>query len=103
MKTLYLVGSLALLGLTQSFARGEENADSTLPPRIARFVQDVSLTEEQQAAFQALNREFEARLAEARRQVAARELAKWRLDVIERDWCERVELASYRRSRSSFA
>ena len=91
MKTVCLVLLLSLPGLAPSPARGEEKVDSTLPRRVARFMQGVTLAEDQQAHFQALKREFEPRLAEARKRVAAHDLAKWRLDAIEREWCERID------------
>ena len=90
MRSLCLVGSLALLCLTYSFAHAAEEAASTLPPRVARSMQGVTLTGEQQAPFQALHADFEARLADARKKFAAHELAKWRVGVIEGEWCERV-------------
>ncbi len=51
----------------------------------------MTLTAEQHASFQALRHEFEAKLNDARKRVAAHELAKWRLDAIQRDWCDRVD------------
>ena len=68
----------------------EEKANSTLPRSVARIVQGVTLTAEQQASFQALRHEFEAKLIDARKQVAAHELAEWRFGAIEREWGERV-------------
>ena len=91
MNTVCLAGSLVLLSLAQAFARAGEEADSTLPPRVARCVQGVTLSEDQQAPFQALKREFEAKWADARKRVAAHELAKWRVDAIEEDWCQRID------------
>lgn len=57
MNTVCLAGSLVLLSLAQAFARAGEEADSTLPPRVARCVQGVTLSEDQQAPFQALKHE----------------------------------------------
>ena len=91
MKTVCIAGSLALLSLGLTLARGGEKTDSTLPSRVARCMQGVTLSKDQQAPFRALNREFAAELAEARQRVAAHELAKWRLDAIESNWCQRID------------
>ncbi len=91
MKTLLLALSLPFLILSLSPAWAKEEAESHLPARIVRCLRGVTLTDAQQASMQSLNSEFERRMRVARKLIAAHEMAKWRLGIIELQWYERVD------------